>query len=351
MKKNTMLIIAGLVLLVAVIWGFGKWSYGRSHVSTDNAQVGGHLVPVLAKVGGYVSAVTVSENDHVTQGQPLVQIDKVELQTRVKQAEADLAAAEAMAGAGGGAQVTQAQRQRSALGSQIDAARANALKADRDLERIQGLADKQIVSKQQLDAARAAAQAAHASVAALEQQQGGATAGIAGAESGVKQAQARVQSMRAALESARLQLDYTSIIAPVSGTVAKRSVEPGQLLQPGQPLLTIVADTGVFVNANFKETQLAKIRMGAPVDVDVDAYDNCSVHGRVASISAATGSQFSLLPADNASGNFTKVVQRVPVRIRVTQGCGVEQPLRPGMSVEVHVQSKLDKTRVTARAQ
>jgi membrane fusion protein (multidrug efflux system) len=344
MKKNVLMVVGGVIALLVVVWGFSKWSYGRSHVSTDNAQVGGHLVPVMAKVGGYVKTVSVSENDHVTQGQLLVEINPDELKERVSQAEADLAAAQASAGGGNstgqaGAQVEQAQRQRSALGAQIDAARANAEKADHDLERIKGLADKQIVSKQQLDAARAAAEAAHAAVNALLQQQGGASASITGAQAGVKLAQARVQSARSALDNARLQLSYATITAPVSGIVSKRNAEPGQLLQSGQPVLTIVADTGTYVNANFKETQLAQIRPGEEVTFDVDAYGSCDAKGLVESISAATGSQFSLLPTDNASGNFTKVVQRVPVRIHVTEGCGRDKPLRPGMSVEVHVKA------------
>ena len=196
MKKHALMIAGGVLALLILTWGFSKWSYGRSHISTDNAQVGGHLVPVLAKVGGYVQAVAVSENEHVAQGQQLVIITPAELKQRVAQAEADLAAAQAGAGVGAGsgqaqAVVTQAQRQRSALGAQIEAARANALKADQDLERIKGLAEKQIVSKQQLDAARAARDAAHAAVRGLEQQQGGASAGITGAQAGVKPARAR----------------------------------------------------------------------------------------------------------------------------------------------------------------
>ena len=344
--KNRVALIAGIVVgLLVLVWGGKKWLYGHNHISTDNAQVGGHLVPVMAKVGGYVTMVGVSENQPVVQGQTLVDIDPDELKQRVAQAEADLLAAEASAGAGGAAgqaeaQVVQAQRQQSSFSAQIAAARANATKADRDLQRLQGLADKQIVSRQQLDAARAAAEAAHATVTALEQQQSGAAANVTGAQAGVRFAQARVQAARSTVENARLQLSYAHVVSPVSGLVAKRSVEPGQLLQPGQPIMTIVSDTGVYVNANFKETQLARLNVGSKVDIDVDAYGGCDVKGIVESISGATGSQFALLPSDNASGNFTKVVQRVPVRIHVTEACGKEKPLRPGMSVEVHVEAK-----------
>jgi membrane fusion protein (multidrug efflux system) len=334
MKKNVALTAGVVIALVVLLFVGKKWMYSRSHVSTDNAQVGGHLVPVMAKVGGYVDAVNINENQPVQQGQVLIEINTDELKQRVAQAEADVLAAEAAAG---GATVTQAERQRSSLGAQIDAARANAARADRDVQRLQGLADKQIISRAQLDAARTSAEAAHAAVVALEQQQSGASASVTGAQAGVRQAQARVQAARAALENARLQLSYARIVAPVTGIVAKRSVEPGQLLQPGQALMTIVSDSGVYVNANFKETQMAKMQVGEQVEFKVDAYDNCKAHGVVESISAATGSQFALLPSDNSSGNFTKVVQRVPVRVRVTEGCGNDRPLRPGMSVVVHV--------------
>ena len=338
------MLVGSAVALLIVIWGLSAWNYHRTHQSTDNAQVGGHLVPVLARVGGYVQTVAVSENDHVTEGQLLIQIDEQELKQKLAQAEAELAAAHAAAGTATSAgqaqaQVAHALKQRTALGAEIDAARANVEKADRDLERLQGLAEKQIVSRQQLDAARAASESAHATLLALQAQQAAASANIAGAEAGVKLAQARVKAAEAAVANARLQLAYARVVAPVSGTVAKRSIEPGQLLQPGQAILTIVADTGLFVNANFKETQLAQIRPGAEATFNVDAYRGCEAKGVVESISAATGSQFALIPPDNATGNFTKVVQRVPVRIRVTEPCGGNRPLRPGLSVVVHVAS------------
>ena len=344
-RKRAAMVLGGLVLLAALIWGVQKWVYGRAHISTDNAQVNGHLVPVLARVGGFVAAVSVSENQHVQAGDPLVRLDDAELQQRLLQARADLAAAEATAGIGSAsgqavAQVTAAERQQAAVSAQLEAARSSAARADRDLERLEQLAAQQIASRQQLDAARTAAENAHSAVRALEQQRSGAGAVISGAQAGVRLAAAKVQAARATVENARLQLSYASIMAPESGTVAKRSVEPGQLVQPGQPLMVVVADTGLYVTANFKETQLSHLRPGQPVEVDVDAYGSCTAEGVVESIGAATGSQFALLPADNATGNFTKVVQRVPVRIRVTRGCGEAEPLRPGLSVVVHVATR-----------
>jgi len=153
----------------------------------------------------------------------------------------------------------------------------------------------------------------------------------------VRLAQARLQAAEAAVANAKLQMAYTKVLAPEGGIISKKEVEPGQLVQAGQPMMEIVSDSDIWITANFKETQLAQLRVGEPVEIDVDAYDGAAASGRVESLSAATGAKFALLPPDNATGNFTKVVQRLPVRIAVTQGLGKDRPLRPGMSVTVHV--------------
>jgi membrane fusion protein, multidrug efflux system len=340
-RKKFVLAIVGVVALILLFGAFQKWSYGRSHQSTDNAQVDGHIVPVLAKVGGYVKTVNVSENDHVNAGQLLVQLDDEDYRVRLQQAQADLAAAEATAGGGGfsgqaQAQVQSATGQRAALDAQIGAAQANANKADADLARAKELAGKQIISKQQLDAAQATADVAHANLIAAQRQAAAGGGVVNTAEAGVRVANARSLASRAAADNAQLQLDYTRITAPASGEVSRKQVEVGQLVAPGQPLLSIVADTGIWVTANFKETQLATIRPGQPVEFEIDAYNNCVGQGKVASVSGATGAKFALLPPDNATGNFTKVVQRVPVRIAVTKPCP-GYTLRPGLSANVHV--------------
>jgi membrane fusion protein (multidrug efflux system) len=192
----------------------------------------------------------------------------------------------------------------------------------------------------QLDAARATAEAAAANVVALQRQTTAAGGSIASAQAGVRLAQARMEGAQAAHDNASLQLSYTHVLAPTAGIVSRKQVEPGQLVQIGQPLLTIVTDTGVFITANMKETQLGDLKVGQPAEIDVDAYDGSTAVGCVESVSAATGSKFALLPPDNATGNFTKVVQRVPVRLRVTKSLGADKPLRPGMSVTVHVDVK-----------
>ena len=344
-KRRFVLPIFLVLVVLGGVWAFKKWSYGRTHETTDNAAVDGHLVPVLAKVSGYVQAVNVSDNDRVKIDSLLVQIDPSEYRVRVAQAEADLAAARATAGGAGSngqaqAMVEQASGQRASIDAQITAAKANEQKAKSDLGRMEELAAKQIVSRQVLDGARAAAEAASANVVALQRQTSAATGTIASAEAGVRLAQARLQGAQASRENAALQLGYTRVTAPAGGIVSRKQVEPGQLVQVGQPLLTIVADSGVFVTANMKETQLGDIRVGQPAEIDVDAYGGAKAIGCVESVSAATGSKFALLPPDNATGNFTKVVQRVPIRIRVKQGLGADRALRPGMSVVVHVDTK-----------
>jgi membrane fusion protein, multidrug efflux system len=344
-KRKFVLPIVLVLVALGGLWAFKQWSYGRGHESTDDAAVDGHLNPVLAKVSGYVQSVTVGDNDHVKADSLIVLIDPSEYKVRLAQAEAELAAARATAG-GAGSQgqaqglVEQATGQRSSLEAQIGAAKANEQKAKSDLARMEELAAKQVVSKMQLDAARAAAEAASANVVALQRQTVAATGSISSAQAGVRLAGARVAGAQAARDNAVLQLSYTRVLSPVSGIVSRSQVEPGQLVQVGQPLLTIVADTGVFVTANFKETQLNDLRVGQPAELEVDAYGNATATGCVESVSAATGSKFALLPPDNATGNFTKVVQRVPVRILVKKGLGDARPLRPGMSVTVHVDTK-----------
>ena len=344
-KKRIVLLVVAVGLLFGLGWGVKQWLYGRSHESTDNAQVDGHLVPVLAKVSGYVTRVNVAENDRVRGDSVLVTIDEREYAVRLAQADADLAAARATAGGGGvegqaQAAVKNASGQEAALNASTAAARANLVKAENDLRRMRELVSKQVVSRQQLDAAQAAADAARAQLAAAQNNAGAAGAGVANAQAGVRLAQARLAAMQAARDNAQLQLSYTRVSAPVGGIISRKQVEVGQLVQAGQPLLTVVSDTGVWVTANFKETQLVDLKVGQPVELEVDAYGGCTASGKVESLSAATGAKFALLPPDNATGNFTKVVQRVPVRVAVVKGCGPERPLRPGMSVVAHVDVK-----------
>ena len=343
-KRKYVLPIIAIVVLIALAWGVKSYLYARVHESTDDAQVDGHIIPVLAKVGGYVNSVRVQDNDSVHAGDTLATIDDAEYKVKVAQAEADLTAARFTVGSARApgqarAAVTSATSQYAAQDARITAARAEEEQAQSDLARMKALAAKQIISSQQLDAAQAAADAASANLQAVQRQAAAGNAGVTSAQAGVRVAEARTEAAQAALDDARLQLSYTVITAPVSGTVSKKIVELGQLLQPGQTLMSIVADTGTWITANFKETQLANMRVGQPVEIDLDAYPGCTAEGKVQSLSAATGARFALLPPDNATGNFTKVVQRVPVRIVVTKGCGTARPLRQGLSVVAHVKT------------
>jgi len=315
-RRRTVFLIMGVVLLGLVGLGARRWWFNLSHVSTDNAQVDGHIIPILPKVGGFVALVRTDDNRRVQAGDTLVVLDDRDYRVRLAQAEADLAVA--LAGVSNKARVGQAE-------AQVAQAEANAKKARADLDRLLPLAQQDIVSKQQLDAAQAAAAAADAALAAAQ-------AALAGAD-------ARVAAARAARDQAALNLSYTRISAPSSGVVSKKSVEVGQLVQPGQPLMSVVPLEDVWLTANLKETEIADVKPGEPVDFTVDAYPGAHFRGHVESVSPATGARFSLLPPDNATGNFTKVVQRVPVRIR-PDNVDPAHPLRPGMSVDVTIQTK-----------
>src|SRR6266581_151007 len=316
-NKRTIFIIMGAVLLGLVAVGIRRWIYSLSHVSTDNAQVDGHIIPILPKVGGYVVEVRTDENRQVKAGDTLVVLDDRDYRARLAQAEADLAVA--LAGVSNRARVGQAE-------AQVAQMQANAEKAHADLERIKPLAEKDIVPKQALDAAEAAARAADA--------------GLAAAQAALLGADARVAAARAARDQAALNLSYTRLTAPSEGVVSKKTVELGQLVQPGQPLMSEVPLSDVWVTANLKETQTADVTPGDPADFTVDAYGGRHFSGHVESLSPATGARFSLLPPDNATGNFTKVVQRIPVRIRLDGKNDAAHPLRPGMSVNVTITTK-----------
>lgn len=317
-RRNKIFAGLGIVLLVLIAGGVRKWIWSRTHVSSDNAQVDGHILPVLPKVGGYVLSIRVEENQAVKAGDTILTIDDKDYTAKLQQADADLAVA--LANVSSRQRVGQAD-------AAVRQAQANADRAHADLDRIQPLVEQGVVSRQQLDAAVTTSRAADAALASAQ-------AALLGAD-------ARVAAARASRDWAALQLSYTRILAPTSGVVSKKSVEVGQLVQPGQPLMTVVPLSDVWVTANLKETETTHVVPGDTVQFTVDAYPGCHFGGRVESLSPATGARFSLLPPDNATGNFTKVVQRIPVRIRPVASIDCQgRELRPGMSVVATITTK-----------
>ena len=349
-RRIVVLTILALLVIAGGIFGFRTFVFYSHHATTDDAQVDGHIDPVLARVPGYVTEVLVQDNQPVKAGDVLVRIDPRDLQAKVDQEQAALVNAQAAVSVAqaqvANARAAQASSRAKAASSQADvsAARTRQEQTAADLARYKTLADKEEISRQQYDAARAAADSARASAEAARSTAeasrstaDAAAAQIEAAQRQVAAAQASVAQHQATLEAAKLQISYAVVTAPVSGIVSKKAVEVGQFVQAGQPLLAIVQGTDTWVSANFKETQLAKMHPGQTAEIEVDAYPGHTFHGRVESLAAATGARFSLLPPDNATGNFTKVVQRVPVKIVFTDPSDPNRPLRVGMNVSVVV--------------
>jgi membrane fusion protein (multidrug efflux system) len=350
LRKVILLTVLALLAIAGAVFGVQTYLFYQHNATTEDAQVDGNIDPVLPRVSGYVQEVRVSDNQHVNAGDVLVVIDPSDLQAKVDQEQAAVLNAQAAVSvaeaAVSSARATAASARARISGSQADvtAARTRQEQTAADLARYQALYSKEEVSRQQYEAARATADAARASAqsagAGTESARAtaeSAAAQVEAAERQVGAAQAQVAQHQATLEAARLQLSYATIKAPVSGTVSKKSVEVGQLVQAGQPLLAIVQGHDAWVTANFKETQLSRMHPGQPVEIEVDAYPGVTFHGKVESLAPATGARFSLLPPDNATGNFTKVVQRVPVKIAFTDPQDPKHPLRVGMNTTVIV--------------
>ncbi len=365
--------LALLVLIAVVGAGLYVWHYYSIRESTDDAQIDGHIGPVSSRVSGTVIRVNVEDNQQVEAGTVLVQLDPKDYEVALGRAQADLSDAEAAARAAqvgvpitsttttsqtstAEANLNAAQKEVDAANARLREAQANYNKASQDLKRYEQLLAKDEISRQQYDAAVAAEQsysatvdAARAAIAAAQSHVRQAEAGVRAAQSGPQQvmatqsraasAAAAVQTKRAAVEQAQLNLSYTRIVAPFAGIVSKRNVEPGQVVQAGQPMFSIVNPDDIWVTANFKETQLGNMHPGQPAKIHVDTYGH-DYDGYVENIGGATGARFSLLPPENATGNYVKVVQRIPVRLRFNKGVDPNHTLRTGMSVEPTVITK-----------
>lgn len=402
-RKPLILAALGAGAIAAGVYGYNYWQYASIHQSTDNATVVGHIYPVSTKIPGTVQQVLVNDNQLVKQGQLLVKLDPRDYQTKQLQAQAAIETARrqadtaqvniGLASQNAQAQTTQAQGNvNSALASiasaqaavneakagipaaqaQVAQAQANLQRAQVDYNRYQALFKQGAIARQQLDTARATYEVSRAQVTSAQQGVAQAQAKLAQAQEGVTNAQAQLAESRgklqqatatgvqtevnrsqyqaakaaiaqseASLKDAQLQLSYINITAPSNGRIGRKSVEVGQRVQPGTPLMSVVGNE-YWVVANFKETQLENMRPNEEAEVKLDAFPHHTFRGRVDSISPASGAQFALLPPDNATGNFTKIVQRVPVKIILDAQSikGYESRITPGMSAEVEVTTK-----------
>ena len=313
-----------LLLLAGVAWGARYVHRLLTHAETDDAYLTSYVHYVNAHVPGTISEVDVAENTSVKAGDVLFRLDPRDHEAKLAQAEAQLAQSEAV--------INFTTSQIAGAHAKVAEAQAGATKAEADFARMQELSKTKVASKQEFDAAKAAVETARATLTS-------AKASAEGMASGMRVAEAQLQNSRVALDNAKLQLSYNNVVAPVSGRTSKRSAELGAYVQPGQTLVAIV-EPEVWIEANFKETQLAKMRVGQAVEIRVDALPGHVFTGKVESFSPASGAQFAMLPPDNATGNFTKVVQRVPVKIRFDpEGIrGFEDKLRAGISAVVAVE-------------
>jgi membrane fusion protein (multidrug efflux system) len=384
-RRGIIVIVIAVLALIAL----GIWWHSTYSEDTDDAQVNGHLIQVSSRIGGQVLKVDVEENQVVKAGDLIAELDPRDYQVAVENAEAALASAQANAAAasvnvpitavntgsnlrsagadvsGTQASVGQAEKQLDAAHARVTEAQANFTKAQEDLARYKPLVEKDVISKQQYDAAVASADATKAAVedaraseqAAVDgvkvalEREASAQASLKYAQTGpqqvaaqnarARQAEAQVEQAQAQLDQARLNLSYTKIVAPEAGIITRKSVEINQNVSTGQNLLTLVSLEDLWITANFKETQLRHMEAGQTVEIAVDSTGK-KYHGKVTQIGGATGSVLSLFPPENATGNYVKVVQRVPVRIDFTD-LAREDPdhqLRPGLSVEPNVRVK-----------
>ncbi|HEY8615372.1 HlyD family secretion protein [Phenylobacterium sp.] len=336
-KKRLVPIVAGGVGAVALAIGGGVWWTNKQKFeSTDNAFVQADKVPVAPLVDGYVAEVLVDDNEAVQAGQVLVRIDAATIKARLAQAEANAAALEAAV-----AQVDDKARLEEAMIAQkaagVDSARAQAGLAQAELNRYGQLAQQGWVSSQRAQTARAAQQQASANVAQAQATLEAERRAAASLGSARAQTVAQAQAARAAVEQARIDLARTEIRAPVAGVVGARGVRVGQYVRPGGTLMSLVPLGDAYVVANFKETQVSRLRIGQPVEIHADAFGKQTLKGRIDSFAPATGAEFALIPVENAVGNFTKIAQRLPVKIAVDRTQRLAGALRPGLSVEVKV--------------
>lgn len=352
-KKLNKKFIVGLTVMILAggAYGVSKYIHSRHHEETDDAQVEANIAPVIPRVAGYIDQVMVSDNQGVKKGDTLLILDSRDLQLRLVQAEAALSAAKSNLGVAQAtttaavAGITSAQANVGTATAQVEAAKVRVWRATQDYNRYASLIKDHSITQQQFEQAQAEKETAERQLQVLKEQANAAatqTSAVASQSKATGQqvnvAEANIRLREADVEAAKLNLSYTIITAPANGIVSKISLQPGQLLQQGQSLFNIVVDKNVWVIANFKETQLAKMQEGQKVEITIDALRGGPLEGKISSFSPATGARFSLLPPDNATGNFVKVVQRLPVKIEFDAPNEARlKDLRAGMNATVDV--------------
>jgi len=349
LRPLIMAAVAVLVLGGAGYYGYQWWTDGRFMVSTDDAYVAANTATVTSKVAGYVKSVPAPDNTRVHAGDPLVVLDDADFRIALAQAEAQIRTGEAGVDridqqiVAAEAAVVQAQ-------AQLASATAAAINAEAQFNRVSSLAANEFATNAAVDKARAerdqARQAVNAAQAALD----AARANLNVLKAQKVEAERALDQYRLARDQAQLNLDHATIRAPFDGVVGNGAAEPGEYVSPGQRLVAVVPLDAVYVDANFKETQVAELKAGQKVAVTIDAYPGREITGTVVSVAPASGSVFSLLPPDNATGNFTKIVQRIPVRIRLPEDVTAEGLIRPGMSVVAEVDTRTGEAHQVAAA-
>ena len=363
-KSPVRFIVLGALLLVALFFGWRWYDHGQHYESTDNAQIETHTSPVLARMAGYLQKVNITDFSEVKAGDTLAVIDDMEARIAVQQAEADYRQAQAdYEQSKADLATTQADLRNARVGSDnarlnVDAVSANADviavrrdKAFADYQRDQKLVIEKAITTKQMEDSKARYDEQVKSYEAAISQQSFSKGGVNSSDIQIQKVQAQLQRnaallkraeatiavRKAQLDQAELRLGYTRSPASISGKIGKKNMEPGQYVQPGQTLCTIVNDDSYWIVANFKETQIGRMSEGQAVEIHLDAFPDKMITGKIVSLSEATGAKFALLPPDNASGNFVKVTQRVPVKIAIDNVADLRGQLRAGLSAEVEV--------------
>jgi membrane fusion protein, multidrug efflux system len=339
-KRNPLrIIIVAIVLIAGGIFAFTKISYAMGHETTDDAQVETQITPVLPRVSGYVKHIAVNDYDSIKQGQLVVELDDDELQSQLTQMRADYAAAEADI-SNAKAALNNAVVSLKANKGAIDLNNVKVSQAQEDYNRNQNLFADQAITKKELNDSHYALQQANQQLSNSQIDLNTAQTRIAILQATIQKSIATLASKKATIDQQELKISYSKIFAPTSGKIGKRNVTEGQFVQAGTPLFSIVNDSSYWVVANFKETQIEKFHDGLPAILTLDAYPDVKIRGHISSLSEATGARFSLLPPDNASGNFVKVTQRIPIKIEIDSVSRYKNILRAGLSMYVSIPTK-----------